>query len=160
TYVDCDNRGMFQNAAEFAQLYAGERLRRWEFCAPRIEEGTPELAVIRTALAARARIFGRFTDDPDLHLVVDGSVLRPQLVANGRTYRFTVPSGCRSVAIASRSAVPVRLDPSRADARRLGVAVERIALRGQSLHIEIGHDCPALVDGFHQAEATARWTNG
>jgi hypothetical protein len=160
TYVDCDNRGMFHNAREFAQLYPGAMPPRWDFCARRIEEGAPELAAIRRGVLAGARLFGRYTDDPDLHLVVDGSAIRPQLIANRRLYRFTVPAGGRSVVIASRSVVPMKIERSSTDGRRLGVAIERILLRGTGLSVDIGHDCPALCRGFHAAEAGYRWTDG
>ncbi len=53
TFVDCDSRGIFHNAPEFAELYPGDRGRRWVSCAPRIESG-PILAQIRRAIDARA----------------------------------------------------------------------------------------------------------
>jgi autotransporter passenger strand-loop-strand repeat protein len=37
SYVDCANRGMFHNAAEFALLYPADDRVRWQFCAPRLE---------------------------------------------------------------------------------------------------------------------------
>jgi hypothetical protein len=160
SYIDCDNRGMFHNAREFARLYPGETSPCWEFCARRVEEGSPELAAIRKGVLARVRVFDRFTDDPDLHLVVDGGPIRPQLVANRRLYRFAVPAGSRSVVLASRSTVPMKVERSPADGRRLGVAVERIVLCGAGLNVEIEPDCPALCKGFHAAEPGCRWTDG
>ena len=160
SYVDCDNRGMFHNAREFARLYPGETPPRWEFCARRVEEGSPDLAAIRHGVLARVRMFDRFTDDPDLRLVVDGTPIRPQLVANRRLYRFVVPTGGRSVVLASRSTVPVKIERLPADGRRLGVAVARIVLRGAGLSVEIGPDCPTLCNGFHDAEPGCRWTDG
>ncbi len=160
SYVDCDNRGLFHNAREFARRYPGETPPRWEFCARRVEEGSPELAAIRHGVLARARSFDRFTDDPDLHLAVDGTPIRAQLGANRRLYRFTVPAGGRSIALASRSSIPTKVDISPADGRRLGVAVERIMLRGAGLTVEIEPECPALCNGFHAAEPGHRWTDG
>jgi len=136
SYVDCDNRFMFHNAPEFARLYPGERPPRWEFCAGRVEEGSRGLAAIRHDVLARVRVLDRFTDNPDLHLVVDGAAIRPQLVTN-RQYRFAVPAGGRSIVLASRSTVPMKVEISPADGRRLGVAVERIVLRGAGLNVEI-----------------------
>jgi len=49
TFVDCDNRGMFHNAGEFAALYPDDRRPAWEFCAKRLEESSAELAAIRAA---------------------------------------------------------------------------------------------------------------
>ena len=53
TFVDCDSRAMFDNAAEFAQLYPDAPDQRWAFPVPRIEEGW-QLASIRHRLAAAA----------------------------------------------------------------------------------------------------------
>ena len=160
SYVDCDNRGMFHNSREFARLYPMETPARWEFCTRRVEEGSPELAAIRHGVLARVRVFDRFTDDPDLLLIVDGTPIRPQLVANRRLYRFAVSAGSQSVVLASRSTVPAKIEMSSADGRRLGVAVARIVLRGVGFSVEIAPDCPALCNGFHDAEPGCRWTDG
>ncbi len=53
TFVDCDSRMMFHNAAEFAQLYPGDTAEPWAFCAPRVETGQT-LRRIQRALSARA----------------------------------------------------------------------------------------------------------
>ncbi len=53
TFVDCDSRAMFHNAAEFSTLYPGVAAARWMFCAPRVEGGE-RLAAIRRALDERA----------------------------------------------------------------------------------------------------------
>ena len=46
---------MFDNSAEFAQLYPGETADRWTFCADRVEHGAA-LAAIRHRLETRAGI--------------------------------------------------------------------------------------------------------
>jgi hypothetical protein len=56
SYIECDNRGMFLNAAEFARLYPDDRRER-QFCAPRLEAGA-ELAAITAAVTARAATLG------------------------------------------------------------------------------------------------------
>jgi hypothetical protein len=38
---------MFQNGAEFAELYPDDLPLPWKFCAPRAEAGSAELAAIR-----------------------------------------------------------------------------------------------------------------
>ena len=53
TFVDCDSRAMFHNAAEFAEMYPGDRTQRWMFCAPRIESG-PVLEQIKRGIDGRA----------------------------------------------------------------------------------------------------------
>jgi glycosyltransferase involved in cell wall biosynthesis len=54
TYVDCDNRDMFHNAAEFAERYPDDPNLRWRFCAPRLEAASPELVPIRDRIDRRA----------------------------------------------------------------------------------------------------------
>ena len=53
TFVDCDNRGMFHNASEYAELYPDGQPQRWLYCAPRVETG-PVLEQIRRAIDGRA----------------------------------------------------------------------------------------------------------
>ena len=159
TFVDCDNRLMFHNSREFAALYPGVTPPAWEFCAPRVEEGAPELALIRRAVLARAELLGR-SRDPDLHLVVDGTIVRPQSIGHHTLYRFQVPAGSRLVSLESRATVPAKVEISPAHGRRLGVAVERIVLSDAGFCIEIGHASPTLSDGFHEPEGSHRWTDG
>ena len=85
TFVDCDNRGMFENGDEFAALYPDHEVRPWEFCATRVELGSDELNGIRLALLNRAEALGyQLTEDPDLHLIADGEVIRAQTIAKSR----------------------------------------------------------------------------
>jgi formylmethanofuran dehydrogenase subunit C len=42
SYIDCGNRGMFQNATEFDALYPEDASRPWAYCAPVVDSG-PEL---------------------------------------------------------------------------------------------------------------------
>jgi glycosyltransferase involved in cell wall biosynthesis len=53
TFVDCDSRGIFHNAAEFAVLYPGDDAQQWAFCAPRLGAGE-RLEALRRRLEARA----------------------------------------------------------------------------------------------------------
>jgi hypothetical protein len=62
--------------------------------------------------------------------------------------------------LASRSTVPTEIDAASRDIRRLGVAVERIALNDADLSIEAWHGHAALCDGFHDDEGSHRWTDG
>ena len=57
TFVDCDSREVFHNAAEFAALYPDATPPRWQFCAPMLENGR-RLAAIQRRLAARAARLG------------------------------------------------------------------------------------------------------
>jgi autotransporter passenger strand-loop-strand repeat protein len=161
SYVDCDNRGMFQNWHEFGALYPRNRAARWQFAASRVEEGAPELRNIRRALLARAERAGRISRDPDLHLIVDGTALRAQISVNCRFYRFAVPPDFRMLSLASRRTVPAGVGLSPDDHRSLGVAIERIVLRSpDGRSVEIAHNSPALRDGFHADEGAHRWSDG
>jgi hypothetical protein len=55
TFVDCDSRAMFHNAAEFDALYPGNATTRWRFCAPRVEGGAL-LSDVKRAIDRRAGI--------------------------------------------------------------------------------------------------------
>jgi hypothetical protein len=160
SFVDCDNRFMFQNAGEFAALYPGDDRTPWQFCAPRLEAGAAELTAIRAVLFERAEALGyRLTDDPDLHLIIDGEVVRAQAVAE-EVYSFAIPAGSGAMWLASRSAVPAEVEAASQDRRRLGVLVKRIMLREDDLRTEIGHAHSSLRDGFHEDEKGQRWTDG
>ncbi len=52
SFVDCDSRGLFDNAAEFAALYPHDPAPRWQFPLPRVEDGWRLHAI-------RARLLGR-----------------------------------------------------------------------------------------------------
>ncbi len=54
SFVDCDSRGMFHNAAEFGRLYPDDRSQPWQFCAPRLDAASERLLAIRARLGARA----------------------------------------------------------------------------------------------------------
>ncbi|HEX3863617.1 MAG TPA: Hint domain-containing protein [Stellaceae bacterium] len=160
SYVDCDNRMMFANASEHAALYPDDDRPRWQFAAPRLERGAPEMTKIRAALFQRAAAAGHTLDyDPDLHLVVDGAAIRPESVT-GRTYRFTVPAGSKTVCLASSTVVAAEIDAASVDIRRLGVPVEGCALQDGDMTIKAGHGHPLLRDGFYDDEVSHRWTNG
>jgi hypothetical protein len=53
TFVNCDCRDMFENAAEFAALYGNDPVRP-AFCAPRVEQGFL-LQALHRSLAGRPR---------------------------------------------------------------------------------------------------------
>ena len=159
TFVDFGGRGIFENRAEFAVLYPGTAHAEWGAYAALLDGGRAGLPSIRKALLARAAALGRVSRDPNLHLIVDGRVVQGQSVTN-HVHQFLVPAGARAVTLASRSVVPAESEANSLDPRRLGVPVQRIVLYGGNLHIEIGPDCAAVSDGFHQLERSHRWTDG
>jgi hypothetical protein len=160
SFVDCDNRLMFRNGTEYARLYPDDDRPSWDFCAPRLEADAPELDAIRTALLERAEALGHELDfDPDLHLIVDGETIRPSSAA-ACLYRFEIPAGTEAAWLASRSAIPAQVGAGSRDRRQLGVPVERLALYGTDLSIEMWHGHDALGEGFHCDERSHRWTDG
>ncbi len=153
---------MFANAEEYARLHPQDERPGWQFCAPRLEWGSDQLTAIRVALFERAEALGRQLDldlDPDLHLIVAGETVRPQMEGRG-IYRFTIPASSVEVLIASRSTVPAEIAAASRDVRRLGVPVDRIVLADADLSIEAWHGHTELCDGFHADEPAHRWTNG
>jgi hypothetical protein len=160
TYVDCDNRLMFANGGEYARLDPDDERESWRFCLPRLGPEDDALTEIRAALLWHAEALRyQVDDDPDPHLIVDGERISP-LACCGRSYRFAIPAGSGAVWLASRSVVPAETGAGGRDTRRLGVAVERIVLYDEEQLIEAGPDHPDLCEGFHDTEATHRWTDG
>ena len=100
------------------------------------------------------------TEDPDLHLLVDGC--RVDARTRTRTcHVFQLPSGPQDIRIASRSGVPAEIGLGR-DPRALGVALRQARLwRGAQVRV-MPASSPTLVAGFHAYEPTEehRWTNG
>ena len=43
TFVDCDSRGMFHNAIDYARRYPDDPAPAWQFCAPRVEPASAAL---------------------------------------------------------------------------------------------------------------------
>jgi len=160
TYLNCNNRSMFQNVGEFVQLYPEDRRQRGQDFAPRLEDGSATVRAVHAALLKRASALGyQFTDDPDPHLVVDGEIVRPRSAENG-LHRFAIPAGSRAVWLASRCTVPAEVDAGSQDRRPLGVSLDRIVLHDNTICITIKHDFAGLCDGFHPDEGCHRWTEG
>jgi len=160
TYIECDNRLMFHNAAEHAELYPDALTNTGQFCAPRIEDGAAALTAIHARLLARAAALGhQVTGDPGLHLVADGVAILP-LTVEDEVYRFTLERPAEAVYLASRGVVPAETDAGSTDRRRLGVCLRRITLRDADLTLDLLPHIPQLRDGFHEAEGEHRWTAG
>jgi O-antigen biosynthesis protein len=61
TYVDDDNRLIFQNASEYYRLYPQPASQRKPYCAPRVCDGY-ELEAVRRRLASRAELYFRVSE--------------------------------------------------------------------------------------------------
>ncbi len=155
SYRDDGNRWLFQNAN------SGWGLPPQEPCAP-VLTGGPVVDTIWRRLLDRSgpRAGLPRTDDPDLHLLVDGIRLNGAR-RNGNVHVFRLPSIPADVRIVSRAAVPQELGLAR-DPRSLGIALRRVALWQASRLRIIEAEDPSLTEGLHAFETDngVRWTNG
>ncbi len=155
SYRDDGNRWLFRNAN------SGWHLPPKPPCAP-VLTGGPVVDAIWRRLLDRAGPPPSLpvTNDPDVHLLVDGKRIEPAARAGG-DFVFRLPSCPGSVRIRSRHGVPAELGLAR-DPRLLGVAVKRVQVSSgwQLVQIDAGDD--RLVDGFHgyEPDDRLRWTNG
>ncbi len=173
SYLDTGNRNTFANAAGAMALHpAFARPKSWDKDA--VAPLTNEEALVRPIwqrLAARAEALGltvpcpAFTQEPDLHLDVDGQPIRPLAGTGAPTMAtFLLPIGARRVRLCSRSGYPADARPWIDDRRRLGVYVGRLSWIGLDGPHDIPLDCAELHDGWWQVEHAGtllrRWTDG
>ena len=155
SYRDDGNRWLFRNA------HSGRGLAPQAPCAP-VLTGGPIVDGIWRRLVDRAgpRPGIPLTDDPDLHLVVNGARVDAAYRC-GPVHVFRLPADPASVSVVSRVGVPEELGVAR-DPRALGVALRRIVLWRGARPRPIEMTDPLLHDGFHMFEAQNgfRWTNG
>jgi hypothetical protein len=155
SYRDDGNRWLFQNAN------SGWGPPPKPPCAPVMTGGPIVDAVWQRLLdRARPRRTVPLTDDPDLHLLIDGTRVDAMERREGM-HVFRLWPRPRMVRVQSRAAVPQELGIAR-DSRSLGVAVRRIVLTGSRRTWAIEADAPALADGYHAFEPDngIRWTDG
>jgi len=154
SYRDDGNRWLFRNGNE-----------GWDQppkppCAPVLTGGPAVDAIWQRLLdLAGPRPGMPVTDDPDLHLLVDGH--RVDAMREADQYIFPLWTRPDAVRIVSRSAAQQELGLAR-DPRVLGVAVRQILLfRGPQLRVMDAWDSQ-LAHGFHDFEPDNgfRWTDG
>ena len=132
---------------------------KFAYCAPRIGGGDV-LAAVRRKLDERLGSHGYAkTLDPALRLLVGGCEMQPD-VAKGGVYLFRLTGQPTDARILSNSVKPSGIVAGSHDERRLGVNLTWLVLRDAHTTMMIEHTHPALIDGFHDAEATHRWTDG
>ncbi len=155
SYRDDGNRWLFQNANSSWDQAPSEP------CAP-ILTGGPVVDAIWLRLLERAgpRTDLPLTDEPDLHLLVDGKQI-DATAQRDSMFVFRLRGKPRSVRLRSRAAVPQELGLSR-DPRCLGVAVRRLVLAEARRQRAIEAGAMSLTDGYHAFEASdgIRWTDG
>ncbi|HVC59311.1 MAG TPA: Hint domain-containing protein [Acetobacteraceae bacterium] len=155
SYRDDGNRWLFQNA----NSGWGEPAK--PPCAAVLTGGPVVDAVWRRLLArAPARPRLPLTDDPDLHLLVDGRRVDAS-ERHGLVHLFRLTARPNDVRIISRAAAPAELGLAR-DPRVLGVALRRIAVRRDTRFRVLEAADPLLAQGFHDFEQdnAFRWTDG
>ncbi|NVN06518.1 Hint domain-containing protein [Asaia spathodeae] len=103
------------------------------------------------------------TEDADLHLIDDsGREIRP-LRTIGQAFIFMIPTGVRSLFLASRSARPTDIiGPYHDDRRQLGVLVGEIQVweAGQTRQIDAHLTSSTLAGWSNCEEGRCRWTTG
>jgi hypothetical protein len=109
---------------------------------------------------AGPRALPPLTDDPDLHLLVDGTRVDAE-ERQRSVYVFRLPPSPKRVVIASREIVPAEFEIAR-DPRSLGVALRQLAVRQGVEFILLDADDERLTAGFHAYEPSdnLRWTDG
>jgi hypothetical protein len=155
SFRDDGNRWLFQNNGTAPRRPAPPP------CAPVLTGGPVVDAVWKRVLDRSGTRPGLpLTDDPDVHLLVDGRRVKGVRQSDD-VYGFRMPRRPDAVRLVSRAGAPDELGLAR-DPRVLGVAVRRIIIwRGRFATVIEAAD-PRLHDGFHAFEADAgyRWTDG
>jgi hypothetical protein len=157
SYRDDGNRWLFQNTNN------GWGAEAQVPCAPVLTGGAILDQVWRRLLDRSGPRPGLIlTDDPDLHLVVDGRRMDAVRV-DGANYMFRHPPGepFRDVRIVSRAAAPDELGLAR-DPRVLGIAVRSVTVMAGARYRMIEAADDRLSEGFHgyEPELDFRWTDG
>jgi antigen 43 len=155
SFRDNGNRWLFQNAR------SGGDLPPQEPYAPVLTGGPVVDAAWRKFLERAGPHPGvPTTDDPDLHLMVDGRRVEASS-RSGVLHIFRLTARPVTVRIVSRTGVPQELGLAR-DPRCLGVALRQIMV-SQGVRVRtIEAEDISLTDGFHgfETDNEIRWTDG
>ena len=155
SYRDDGNRWLFQNAN------SGWHHPAKPPCAPVLTGGRLVDEIWRRLLERSGPSPGLpLTNEPDLHLLVDGQRL-DCVSCHGEAHVFRLPGHVETVRIVSRAAAPSELGLAR-DPRLLGVAIRAIVLLQGRRYRIIEAQGEELVDGFHMFEDNNgfRWSDG
>jgi hypothetical protein len=155
SYRDDGNRWLFRNAN------TGSGLPQKRLYAPVLTGGAMVDAAWRRLLErAGPRPGVPLTDDPDLHLLVDGRRIDSDS-RNDLQYVFRLTTGPTTVHIVSRASAPQELGLA-PDPRSLGVALRQIVITQGVRSRIVDADDERLCSGFHKFEVThgLRWTDG
>jgi hypothetical protein len=171
SYLDTGNRRIFTRGAGAITLRPSSgALKTWE------DHGAAPLATdearvkpVWQRLAARAAELGApvppiaLTDDPAVHLQIDGRLIRPA-AADQQRCLFILPPHAGMIRLVSRTGYPTEVRPWADDWRRLGVYVSRIVWYDADGPQDMPVDHPALGEGWwaveHADHCMRRWTDG
>jgi hypothetical protein len=162
SYLEMGNRAFFGREYGHLATIDGMRASEAAYARPFVDKG-PVIEAIRQRLTARAETLGwSRVEDVDLHLVVDGERIEPEI--DGDLARFIFPAEAKGATLVSRTFSPAWSGQSR-DRRELGVMVKSVDISdGLRVRNRITPDHAALGEGFHgvelNGEAALRWTNG
>ena len=161
SYLDTGNRALFTDGN------AEVSIRRDLAMAAPLALAREVVEPIWTRLADRARLLGfpcdgpaAATDEPNLRLLLDDGREVSACWHDAQRHMFHIPRNARPVRLLSRAAVPAEIiGPFADDRRTLGVAVGRLVLWTglQDVAVQVGASGLA---GWHDEEATHRWTDG
>jgi hypothetical protein len=162
SYLAMANRGAFDELrGVLPAMLEGRERTHADFCRPVITDG-PTLDFVRRRLAARVEEIGWKPErDADLHLTVDGRIVRP--LAEDGSAAFLFRADAKDVRLMSNTFNPTAFGSS--DNRTLGVMLLGLALSGSGGEPRrISLDDDRLGDGVHHVEdhggSLRRWTNG
>jgi hypothetical protein len=159
SYLESGNRAMFENDAQPMVLHPDFAAEcRTKACAPLLTDGSIVTAARQRLLERAIELGFEITGDLDLTVNAGGKRLAPAAI-DGNTLRFNLPAGCTAAMLLSSAGVPAETSADPGDRRVLGIAVTGIAIIDQDGKHDIALD-DASHEGFHDAEATHRWTNG
>ena len=173
SYLDTGNRAIFANGGASMVLhpdFAGRLSpsRDTHSCAPFLD-APDQVKPIWEQVARRAASIGftvqetATTTDPTPRLSVDGEDVRPVRVAK-HVYEFVLPDDAAEIRLLSRAGRPCDARPWMEDRRVLGLAVNRIRIRGGHRIVEVPLDGPAIGSGWWAVERDGvrmtRWTAG
>jgi Hint domain len=157
SYYDANNRALFQNTREGSE--AG--VEKPSFAAVLSSGETVETVWAELFERAGLHLEHNTTDDPDVHLLVDGKRLDPAITDDG-VYSFALERPpAATLRLSSRSGVPSLLGLGRSDHRQLGVVIRRIILWHAGIPTCFEYDAPQLREGgCHPPEDGYCWTDG
>lgn len=162
SYLDTGNRALF------ADVQPGTEHRSDQISAAPLAVDRETVEPIWQRLDTRATELGlalaapeiELTTDPALRVLLDdGRELTARWLDQAR-HLFHIPRGSRPVRLLSRASTPATVvGPFCDDRRRLGIAIERLAL-WNGLDERVVEAAALPEDGWHGIEGARRWTNG